>query len=318
MSDNSNQENATAENDDFPSDYTEYYYRCKISDIENASRRFYYVVNTIIHNYKLIAKSEKFEINVHNNQNNLSGLAFINQLIRYNRNFHKISQKLISKNNINSKEEYRNNLNLLLRISNETILHISTYYTYKNKKVKKQKLEKLTFQSGSKYERYNISDIKCKCQLEENKKIKFKEVLDEISSLSYIIGSNDFDDIIDSILFNLIISISYIIFIILCFFIILFLMILICCLLYYKKIDVLFLLENSIIYYVISTISTILAMILCEIFWSPIRSNIERRKKSYNQSKDYVINLKDKKKIKWSSVWSLAREIILSRFGSND
>lgn len=155
MSDNSNETDISAtEDDDFPSDYTEYYYRCKISDIEKASKKFYYVINTIVHNYNLIAKSENFKINVDNGKTNLSGFDFINQLIRYNRNFHKISQKLISKNNINSREEYRNNLNLLLRISNETILHISTYYTYKNKKVKKQKLEKLIFQSGSKYQKY--------------------------------------------------------------------------------------------------------------------------------------------------------------------
>lgn len=321
MSDNSNQENATAENDDFPSDYIEYYYRCKIFDIENGSKQFYYVVNTIIHNYEEIAKSEKFEINVHDNQNDLSGFGFISQLIKYNRNFHKISQKLISKKHINSTEEYRNNLNLLLKISNETILYISDYFNYQNKKVRKLKLNKLTFQSGSEYKKYNISDIKRKCQFEKkknqkNKKIKFKEILSDISNISYIIGSDESDAIIDSILFNLIISILYIVCIILCFLIMLFVMALICGLLYYKKIDILFLFETPVIYYVMSSISTVLALTLCEKFWSPIRLHIERRKKSYNQSKNYVINLKDKKKIKWSAVWSLAKEIILAHLGS--
>lgn len=169
----------------------------------------------------------------------------------------------------------------------------------------------------------SISDIKCKCQFEKkknkkNKKIKFKEVLDEISGISYIIGADDFDAIIDSILFNLIISILYIICSVLFFIIIFVLITLICCVLSIKKIDVLFLFENTVIYYMIFIISIILSLISCEIFWSPIRLNIERRKKSYNQSKNYVINLKDNKKIKWSSVWSLAREIILSRFSSND
>lgn len=316
MSDNSNQTDVSAtENDDFPLDYTEYYYRCKISDVENGSKRFYYAVNTIIHNYEKIADSEKFVINRQNWKVDLSEYSFINQLVKYNNDFYKVSQNLILKENINSKEEYRNNLNLLLRILNETILHISAYYTYKNKKVGKLKLNKLTLQSGSEYKEYDISDIRRECQFEEDIEIKFKEILNEISSISYIIGSDDFNAIIDSVLFNFMIVILYTICTILFFIIILALIALICGLLYINKIDVLFLLEYSTIYYVISAI---LAFISCEIFWSPIRSNIERRKKSYNQSKDYVINLKNKKKIKWSAVWSLIREIILSRFGSND
>lgn len=319
MSDNSNQTDVSeTENDDFSSDYTEYYYRFNISDIKNASKKFYYVINTIIHNYKLIAESENFEINVVNDKTDLSGLAFINQLVKYNTDFQKISEKLISKNNINSKKEYRNNLNLLLRISNETILYISNYYTYKNKKVKKHKLEKLTFQSGSKYQEYNISDIKCKCKFEKkesqkNKKIKFKEVLSEISGISYIIGSDDFDSIIDSILFTPTVIMLYII----------------CSVLYYVYvyklaefycfiIPVEFISISKEVLDIFLLISCISIGIPFVIIWSPIYSDIERRKKSYNQSKDYVINLKDKKKIKWSAVWSLIREIILSRCGSND
>ena len=128
----------------------------------------------------------------------------------------------------------------------------------------------------------------------------------KISGVSDIINLNDMEIIIDNfkflptVLFMLIafIALSYIIVIIIQ--------------------DIIICICEKNILKLLEWLACIAITILIFKIFIPISDHTERRKKSYNQSKNYVINLKDKKKIKWSAVWSLAREIILSRFGSND
>ena len=153
MSDNSNQENATAENDDFPSDYTEYYYRCRISNIESGAEDFYYVINVILYNWKEIIEVAD------DTQNDCSKNSFIKQLIRYNNDFHSISEKLIRKSGINSIEDYRNNFNLLIRIVNETMMFLSEYYVYDDKKIGNKKLINIINDKSRIYIDYNISEM---------------------------------------------------------------------------------------------------------------------------------------------------------------
>ena len=300
MSDNSNQENATAENDDFPSDYTEYYYWCRISNIESGAEDFYYVINVILYNWKEIIEVAD------DTQNDCSKNSFIKQLIRYNNDFHSISEKLIRKSGINSIEDYRNNFNLLIRIVNETMMFLSEYYVYDDKKIGNKKLINIINDKSRIYIDYNISEMPVYEFTGAEKKIKFKKLVVKISGVSDIINLNDMEIIIDkfkflpTVLFMLIafIALSYIIVIIIQ--------------------DIIICICEKNILKLLEWLACIAITILIFKIFIPISDHTERRKKSYNQSKNYVINLKDKKKIKWSAVWSLAREIILSRFGSND
>ena len=302
MSDNSNQENATAENDDFPSDYTEYYYRYRISNIESGAEDFYYVINVILYNWKEIIEVAD------DTQNDCSKNSFIKQLIRYNNDFHRISEKLIRKAEINRIEDYRNKFNLLIRIVNETMMFLSEYYVYDDKKIGNKKLINIINDKSRTYIDYNISEMPVYEFTGAEKKIKFKKLVVNISGVSDIINQNSHEVIMNNIMF---------------FPVMIFTLIVLMCLLCFMLMAVMYIFiciyEKNVFCLLICVCCFAIIIVFLKIYF-PISDHIERRKRSYKQSENFIINPSNKKKIKikWSAVWSLAREIILSRFGSDD
>lgn len=278
MSDNSNQTDISAtENDDFPSDYTEYYYRCRISNIENGAEDFYYVINTVLYNGEKIVKVED------DSQRDCSKYSFIKQLIKYNNDFHNISQKLIGKININTIEDYRNNFNLLLRIINETMMFLSEYYVYEDKKIGNKKLINIINDKSRTYIDYDIANMPVYEFTGTEKKIKFKKLVVKISGVSGIINPNDMEIIIDNFKFLPTVLLLLIVFIALTYIIIIIVQDIIICICEKNIFKLLELLG----YIVITTL-------ILKIF-IPISDHTERRKKSYNQSKDYIIYYKFEK-----------------------
>jgi len=303
LSDNSNPtDEATIENNDFPSDYTEYYYRCRISNIESGAEDFYYVINVILYNWKEIIKVENYA------QNDCSKISFIKQLIRYNNDFHRISEKLIKKMGINSIEDYRNNFNLLVCIVNEATMFLSEYYVYVDKKIGNKKLINIMNDKSRTYIDYSISEMpihEFTCAGKKAEKIKFKKLVSKISTVSDMINPNSGEVVMDSIKFFLMILFMLIAFVGLSYIIVVVIQ------------DIIICICEKNIFKLLKWLSCIAIAILILKIFIPISDHTERRKKSYNQSKNYVINLTDKKKIKWSAVWSVAKEILLSHFGSN-
>lgn len=306
MSDNSNQtDNSTIENNDFPSDYTEYYYRCRISNIESGAEDFYYVVNTILYSWKEITKVEN------DNQNDCSQCSFIKQLIRYNNDFHRISQKIIDKSGIDTLDDYRKNFNLLVRIVNETMMFLSEYYTYTDKKIGNTKFVNKSDFESKRYINYNISEMPVH---ESNdlgkklKKIKFKRLAIKISDVSGMINTASSEIIMDSIMFF-----PVMIFMLIC-------LMCLACIILIMIINIIMCIYERNITEVFVWLSSIVAIIVFLKIYFPISTHIERRKRSYKQSENFLIIPSDKKKIKikGSEIWSLIREIVIARFGSND
>lgn len=125
----------------FPTDKAEYYYRCRISDLEFVKKKYDSYNNWLIKNNDVIlkesSKEERDEIK--------------KKLKKLISDFDKYADIIINKENINSEEDYKRYMADIMLIANETI--VFSYESYG----KSRKQMKMSFDLYNK--KYKVKDI---------------------------------------------------------------------------------------------------------------------------------------------------------------
>lgn len=287
-------ENVCAENDNFPSDMTEYYYRCRISNIELGAQKFYIIINTILENSNLLITNK-----IQKDSSDTTSFV-LQQLIKYNDDFHMISMRLIHKENINSFDTYRNQFKLLMCIVNETVVLLSGYIASINSK-------KIYFHQTKtiEYKKYDFKEIIKKKNITNISKeaISFFNLVNRLAEIPQVINLDD----VDTLIFNKLIIPFSLLFLVIFMLIIIFLTLFSALLINNLAFEVLKNINNTPLLIIVSTVLSILFGTISYCLskkafeftlFSPNYDYIERKKKAYNQSKKFVIQTEIRTKIK--------------------
>lgn len=154
----------------FPLTKEEYYYRCRISNVEKAKSEYNKCVNVLLRNKDAILSDISNKENV------------VSQLEKYYKHFNEFSDNIIGLDGLDSKENYVRNMELLMCIVQDTVVFISEKYGLLKKKTLNQKY---SFKDDSFHADFNES-----CDNSDNKR-KLSYIVNQIVNVQYYLNPDD-------------------------------------------------------------------------------------------------------------------------------
>lgn len=188
----------------FPLLKKEYYYRCRISNVEKAKSEYNKCVNVLLGNSNIILS------NVTNKE------IIINKLKMYYKDFNDFSKKIIDMDGIESKEQYICSMELMMCTVQETVIFVSEKFGLLNKKIREKKYN---FQDDLFYEEGNVS-----CDNSDKNTQKLSYIINQIANIQYYLNPDDPVNVLSDKYSGYIISIMYPIGIFLLLFVIVFIL----------------------------------------------------------------------------------------------